>query len=241
MGIYGRDFAAVYNDRWAWFGPKMWPFLSLTVARRNPEARSWLDLCCGTGSLLELVIEAGFLAVGLDASPHQLRHARRNAPRARLVKADVRAFRLQERFDVITCMFDSLNYLTRKRDLERALRCARRHMAERGLFIFDVNTFGGLQDNWCRTSTMRETKLLTIIESSFDEKRAIGRCLITGFIKEGRRYRRFEEEHIQRGYRAEEIDTLLERVGFAFRKHDGSTFSRPRKRSGRLIYVCQIP
>ena len=239
MSIYGRDFAAVYNDQWAWFGPKMWPFLQGAVSKVNPDARNWLDLCCGTGSLLELVCEAGFTAWGLDASAHQLKHAKRNAPSARLLRADVRSYRLPGKFDVITCMFDSLNYLTTKRDLERAFRCARRHLSDGGLFMFDVNTFAGLQDNWRRTIAIRESGRLTVCESSFDERRARGCCLITGFVKDGRLWRRFEEEHIQRGYRAEEIDALLERAGLAFRKYDGRTFARPRKRSGRLLYVCR--
>ena len=118
--------------------------------------------------------EAGFEAVGLDASPHQFRHARRNAPATRLVKADVRPYRLPRRFDVITCMFDSLNDLTRRRDLERA-------------------------------------------------------------------FRRFQEEHIERGPRPEEIDESLRRASLAFGPHDARTLSRRRKRSSRLIYVCGHP
>lgn len=238
MGIYGKDFAALYSEGWAWFGPWVWPFLSSTVARRSPNANSWLDLCCGGGSLLKLVCDAGFQAVGLDRSRHQLRHARRSAPGARLVQSDVRAYDLDREFDVITCMFDSLNYLTTKKDLERAFRCARRHLADGGVFVFDVNTFEGLQDNWCSTAAIRAPGRLTVVESSFEEKHARGRCLITGFVKKGRLWRRFEEEHIQRGYLAEEVDGLLERSGFAQRKYDGRTFGRPRKRSGRLFYVC---
>jgi len=239
MAVYGKAFAEVYNKHWAFFGPRMWPFLSGMVARRVPGARSWLDLCCGAGSLLKLVCEAGFDAVGLDLSPHQLRYARLNAPRARLVQADVRDLELEQEFDVITCMFDSLNYLLTRRDLERAFRRVRRHMAPAGVFIFDVNTFEGLQDAWCRTSTIRDARCTIIIASSFDQRRARGRCLITGFVREGRLYGKFEEEHIQRGYRASEVDGLLEKAGFALRKYDGRTFCRPRKRSGRLLYVCR--
>lgn len=240
MAIYGQDFAAVYNETWFNFSARTWPFISEAVRERVPDARNWLDLCCGTGHLLRILVEAGFSATGLDASRHMLEHARRNAPAARIVKADVRDFRLKKRYDVVTCLFDSLNYLTRKRDLERAFRNARRHLSEGGLFVFDVNTYEGLQDRWCYTSVRRNRGRVIIVESSFDEKRARGRCLITGFLKQGRLYRKFEEEHIQRGYRAQEIADLLGRAGFAFRRHDGRTFARPRKRSERLVYCCQI-
>ena len=240
MAIYGQDFAAVYDETWFNFSARIWPFISEAVRERVPDARNWLDLCCGTGHLLRILVEAGFSATGLDASRHMLEHARRNAPAARIVKGDVRDFRLKKRYDVVTCLFDSLNYLTRKRDLERAFRNARRHLSEGGLFVFDVNTYEGLQDRWCYTSVQRHRGRLIIVESSFDQKRARGRCLITGFLKQGRLHRKFEEEHIQRGYRAQEIADLLGRAGFTFKGYDGRTFARPRKRSGKLVYCCQV-
>lgn len=238
MSIYGKEFAAVYSDRWAFWGAKMWPFLSKLVAAHKPEAQTWLDLCCGAGSLLKFVCDGGFSAVGLDISSHQLRYARKNAPRAKLVRSDVRSFSLPRKFDVVTCLFDSLNYLTRKRDLLRVFRRVRRHLNKGGLFAFDMNTFEGLQDHWCKISVTRERGRTIIVETSFDAKKVLGRCLITGFVKQGRSYRRFEEEHIERGYRAAEIEELLERAAFAYGKYDGARLSRARTRSGRLVYLC---
>ena len=239
MAVYGKEFAAVYNAKWAFWGPKMWPFLKETVARSVPQARTWLDLCCGAGSLLKFVCKSGFAATGVDRSRYQIAHARRNAPCARLIVGDILHLSLRERFDVVTCMFDSLNYLTRKADLLRAFRRARRHVKPNGIFVFDMNTFEGLQDQWCKTTARHERDLSLSIETSFDPTRALGRCVITGFVREGRLYRRFREEHVERGYRAGEIEDLLEKAGFSFRKRDGNRFGRPRKRSGRLLYVCR--
>lgn len=242
-GIYGRAFAAVYNELWRSFSAAMWPHLRKLAERPAPGERRWLDLCCGTGALLEHVIEAGYEAVGLDASSHQLAYARRNVPAARFVRADVRDFCLGRTFGVVTCMYDSLNYLTSGRDLERAFRCARRHLGAGGLFVFDMNTFAGLQANWCRTSASHTPRRTLIITSSFDETRAIGRCLITGFIRTGRLFEKFEEEHVQRGYRPGEIEQRLVRAGLRFRKYDVrgglAALARPRKHTGRLLYVCR--
>jgi hypothetical protein len=84
-----------------------------------------------------------------------------------------------------------------------------------------------------------EASRLTLTESSFDETPARGRCVITVLTKQGRLYRRSREEHVQRGYRREEVDGALERAGFDFTRYDGRTFRRPRKRSGRLLYACR--
>jgi SAM-dependent methyltransferase len=240
MTVYGKDFAALYNDKFRFWGPKMWPFLSQAVAKHNPEAKTWLDLCCGTGSLLSLVCDAGFDTVGVDRSSCQLKYAKQNAPRARLVLADIRELSLDGKVDVVTCMFDSLNYLTSSKDLKKVFRSVYLHLNRNGLFVFDMNTFEGLQDLWCRTSAIRETNRLTLVETSFDAKKALGRCSLTGFIQQGRVYRRFEETHIERGYHAAEIEDLLDQSGFGFKKFDGNYLSRPKIRSSRLLYLCNV-
>ena len=236
---YGKDFAPIYDRKWAFWGPKMWAFLRPLVRKQLPTARTWLDLCCGTGSLLRLVKRGGYDATGVDRSRHQIRLARRNVPGARFVVQDVRRLSLGRKFDVITCLQDSLNYLMVSRDLLKAFRGAHRHLAPNGIFAFDMTTFEGLDFKWNKTSAMHERNLTLIVETSFEPKRTLGHCLITGFILAKSGYRRFQEEHVQRGYRPKEIERLLARVGFVFKKYDGSSLGRPRKRSGRLLYVCR--
>ena len=236
MSIYGPGFAAAYNRDWAFWAEHLWPLLERVI----PEsARTWLDLCCGTGSMLAKAVEAGCEVVGMDASPHQLDHARRNAPKAELVHADVRDLDIGRSFDVITCLFDSLNYLAEPADFAGVLRRAKKHLAPRGRFVFDVNTYEGLQDAWQRTSAVRDPDHTVIIESSFDEETGIARAVITGFVREGDLYRRFEEEHVERGYRANEVGGMLVDVGFVFEVYDGHSLEAPEERSGRLVYVCR--
>lgn len=239
MSVYGEDFARVYNATWFNFSARLWPFISEVVRRQAPHASTWLDLCCGTGHLLKIVLDEGFSVTGLDRSPHMLQYARENAPGARLVESDVRSYRLGGRFDVVTCLFDSLNYLTRKRDVGQALRNARRHLSEDGLFVFDIDTFEGFRERRSGTSVRHEEDCVIVTESSFNAKRARGVCRITGFVQEGSLYRKFEEEHWQRGWRPDDVDGLLTEAGFSIRKYDGRKFTRPRKRSDRLVYVCR--
>ena len=236
--IYGNDFAYVYNDKWAYWGEKMWPFLHKAVKKEVAHASTWLDLCCGSGSLLKFICREGFSATGIDLSEHQISYAKQNVPGAHIVHGDIRKLSVPQSFDVITCIFDSLNYLTLKRDLGRVFKRVRLHMNQKGLFAFDMNTYEGLEDLWCTTTTTHDKNSTIIIETSFNKRRALGRCLVTGFLKDGKLYRRFQEEHIERGYKAHEIDNLLQKAGFIFRKYDGSTFSKPKKRSARLLYLC---
>ncbi len=78
-----------------------------------------------------------------------------------------------------------------------------------------------------------------LFEGKFGRETALGRKWITGFVKEGELYRRFQEEHCQRGYSGEEIERFLADAGFSFNKYDGHTVGRAGKRSERLLYVCR--
>jgi SAM-dependent methyltransferase len=239
MSPYGKDFAEFYNQHWAEWTERIWLFVSRTVKTCCPKASSWLDLCCGTGQLLRKVTGRGFTATGLDRSPHQLRHARRNAPKAKLVRADVRQFSLPERHDVITCLFDSLNYILTPVGLKAAFANAREHLNPGGVFIFDMNTEAGYLKHWNHASVrVREKARLLVMDTSYDRKARLALCSIIGFIGVGNRYRRFEERHLQRAFPEKTLDTMLKQLSFTFRKYDGYRFTRPRKDSGRWFYVC---
>ena len=234
--MYGPDFSSIYNEKWDLWGRMVWPFISKFITSHMDNARTWLDLCCGTGGLLKLASERGFNTVGVDRSRYQLRYASRKAPRARLVECDIRELLLRQKFDIITCMFDSLNYLLSRSELESVLRTVYDHLTEKGLFFFDIRTTAAFRSE--QNTVLREDKQTTIFENFFDQEQGLHRVLITGFIKQGTLYRRFEEEHIRRGYDAEEIEALLSSISLSFRPYDCNTFLKAGVGAKRLLYVC---
>lgn len=114
----------------------------------SPSPATALDLACGTGALTAELQARGLSVTGLDASAEMLEVARERLPGTRLVQADLRDFELGERFDLVTCVFDSLNNLTRDGDLGRALQRMAAHLSPGGLLAFDVNTRTGVRDLW---------------------------------------------------------------------------------------------
>ncbi len=114
------------------------------IRRYQPGAASLVELGCGTGAMLAGL--AGDLTVtGVDRSPEMLAIATRTVPAARLVRADITAFDLGERFDVAICVFDTLNHLTTLADWHAVFDRVRGHLTRGGLFVFDVNTAGRLR------------------------------------------------------------------------------------------------
>lgn len=243
MSLYGPDFSALYDQHWGSWGRRVWPFIQRAVRRafpRLPAAQvEWLDLCCGCGSLLEILSKRGYPAVGLDQSPSQLAHARRRAPSARLVPGDIRRFALGHRFRVVTCLFDSLNYIHSLKDVIRVFRRVARHLRNDGLFIFDVNTTVGLKQRWRGTSALVEPRRVAVFIGAHAAGGETGTFRVVGFARHGRHWRRFEEVHTQRGFTRDELDETLAVCGFRFTRYDGETFSRSAASSGRLIYCCR--
>jgi SAM-dependent methyltransferase len=66
--------------------------------------------------------------------------ARHKVPQARLFRQDMVDFHIDSRFDVICCVFDSINHVRRFSDWRRVFARVRRHLSPAGCFIFDINT-----------------------------------------------------------------------------------------------------
>ena len=77
---------------------------------------------------------------GLDLSNKMLSIARKKVPRAKLWRQDMVDFQIDERFDTVLCVFDSINHVRRFSDWKRVFARVRQHLSPGGCFIFDINT-----------------------------------------------------------------------------------------------------
>jgi SAM-dependent methyltransferase len=117
------------------------------VACYHPTARSLLELGCGTGAILA-GMTAELSVAGIDRSAEMLAAAARSAPTARLVRADITRFSLGTRFDVVICMFDTINHLPSLGQWQGMFNRVHEHLAAGGLFVFHINTAGRLRRLW---------------------------------------------------------------------------------------------
>ena len=138
-----RSFALLYD---ALLGNAMFPLIrrnfEWVVRRYGIRFRSAADVACGTGAFVRYLCQWGIPVVGVDRAMAMLRIAiQKNGENgARFLRQDLRQLQLPYPVDLITCHFDSLNYLLSTRDLFMALCRFRANLTKGGYAIFDMVT-----------------------------------------------------------------------------------------------------
>jgi len=103
--------------------------------------RSILELAAGPARHALEFARRGMSATALDLSPAMVRYARglarKQRRKLRVVRGDMRAFKLGRRFDLALLMMASDQHLLTQRDLVRHLRCVGRHLTPGGVFIVE--------------------------------------------------------------------------------------------------------
>lgn len=119
-------------------------FTRSLIARHKPDARTVLEIACGTGAILGHLANT-YEVAGLDRSASMLALARKKLPHVRFYRQDMTNFCIAKRFDAIVCVFDSINHVLNFTDWKKVFRQVALHLKDDGLFVFDVNTPGKLR------------------------------------------------------------------------------------------------
>lgn len=192
---------------------KRWVAYILDIFDRfNISPKKILDLACGTGTCCLLFAKSGFDVMGVDSSKGMLDVAKSKTKRFNIKFScqDMANFSLSQKVDVVTCLFDSPNYLLEEEELSNAYKCAYDVLNDGGFFIFDMNTEYGLSTCWGNKVYVKENKnVLSIWRNSFDTKSHIARLDLTLFIKKNGYYERLDETHFEKAYQNSKIEDLL--------------------------------
>ena len=173
-----------YNN-WAWLynktvGPDysqpQLQLLQRVLLPYLPQQARILDLCCGTGQLIQPLVAAGYQVTGLDGSEEMLAYARQNAPQATYLLADARTFALSNTFDGVFSTSASLNHLMSLTELTQVFACVFASLKHGGRFVFDLNHPGQLARWWRGQPTEGEIShnYAWMITPHYDSQRAEG-------------------------------------------------------------------
>ena len=243
MGSY-ENFARVYDElmdnvpyeEWAQF------ILNLLQDRKITEGLV-LELGCGTGKLMTLLGKAGFDMIGVDNSVEMLQIAREKTSQDFLyLLQDMREFELYGTVKAVISVCDSVNYITKKEELRKVFQLVNNYLDPEGVFIFDFNTEYKYRELIGETVIAEDREDVSFIWfNEYDEESHLNDIDLKVFVQEeGDIYQKFQEEHIQRGYRLDEIKQLLEESGLIFlQAYEEYTMQAPQPDSGRIVVVAQ--
>jgi SAM-dependent methyltransferase len=138
--MYGAELAAVYELIYRSRG-KDWAAEAVdtaTLIRAGcPDARSLLDVACGTGAHLATFQTLFDHVEGLELATPMREVAAKRLPGVRLHAADMRRFDLGRTFDAVVCMFTAIGYLPTVPDMRAAIACMARHLRPGGILVVE--------------------------------------------------------------------------------------------------------
>lgn len=191
-------------------------YIEWQFSRRPEGVKLALDLCCGTGSLTQLLAARGYDMIGVDASADMLALAANKefAGEAPLFLCQsIERLNLYGSVDACVSTLDSINYITQPKKLQQGFARVHLFLEPGGLFLFDINrpeTLAAMdgevfldetEDTYCVWRGSMERGVLT-----FD---------MDIFRQSGNHWNRYYEQHRQRAYQIDELSEMLKTAGFS--------------------------
>ena len=209
----------------------------------NIECKDYLDVACGTGNVTVRLAKHFKDIYAVDLSEDMLREAfnklKENRIKGKIICQDMTEMQLNRKFDLITSVLDSTNYITDEDDLEKYFSSVKEHLKDDGIFIFDVKSYYKLSEILGNNIyTYSEEDVFYTWENVFEDDMVS--MFLTFFVKQGELYERFEEEHFERAYKEEELESALSNCGLkVINKFDGYSNNKVQANSERIVYVVK--
>lgn len=210
----------------------------------NIEFEDYLDLACGTGNVGVRVGKYFKNMYAVDISNDMLNIAfekfKQNKIKAKVICQDMSELSLNHKFNLITSVLDSTNYITEEEDLFNYFKSVYDHLKDDGLFIFDINSYYKLSEIMGNNIyTYSSEDVFYTWENTFEDN--ILNMFLTFFVKnENNLYERFEEEHFEKAYQEKDIEDILNEIGFnILGKFCGYSDLKPDNNSERILYVLR--
>lgn len=219
---------------------RMWTsYYLLLLAHQNVRPKRVLDVCCGTGTMCELLVDEGMTMSGFDLSAGMIEEARRKAAKKKLPiryeVADARTFDMGEEYEAAFSFFDSLNNILEPEGLFQAFQRVAAHLPSGASWIFDLNTAYAFEEQMFDQQSSPRAKLKYDWIGSYDK----GTRIITVDMKFRRDGEEFHEVHQQRAHPKDEVIEMLVQAGFEnIRTFHSYTLNPVRVKSDRIHFTC---
>ncbi len=169
-----------------------------------------MELACGTANVAGLLCQEGYDVDACDLSRQMLEIAQQKPVKPRLFRQSMTDTLPCIDYDLVICLFDSINYLLRKQDIKATLGSVADALKPGGLFIFDISTLNNSVENFNDTySFTRLDKGYLMHHAEYEDFSHKQRSHLYHFVKQAFSYSMERESHVQMVYRHSEIVELI--------------------------------
>lgn len=242
------SFAAVYDTFMDNIPYEEWgTYLKELLKEYEIEDGLVLDLGCGTGTMTEILAEAGYDMIGVDNAEDMLEIAMEKKVESGhdilYLLQDMREFELYGTVKAVVSICDSVNYITEEEELLEVFRLVNNYLDPKGMFIFDFNTEYKYREilGDCTIAENRDACSF-IWDNYYYEEEQINEYALSLFIQEedSDLYRKYEETHFQKAYNYETMRRLIEESGLEFvTAYDAFTHDAPTEKSERIYMIAR--
>jgi SAM-dependent methyltransferase len=179
-----------------------------------------LDVACGTGKSFLPMLARGYEVTACDISPSMVEIAREAAlgTGAEVLVADARDLPVLGRFDLVTSINDSLNYVLGERELGSVFRGVAHNLRPGGLFVFDLSSLHTYRHFFARDIAMEADGAFFCWrgETAADAPPGVlASSMVEVFATDdGECWHRTRSRHVQRHHPPEIVERLLGEAGF---------------------------
>lgn len=202
-----------------------------------------LDLGCGTGSMTELLAEAGYDMIGVDNSGDMLQIAMEKRERSGrdilYLLQDMREFELYGTVAAVVSICDCMNYILEYDELVEVFSLVNNYLDPKGIFIFDLNTVYKYRELLSDSTIAEDREESSFIWDNFyDEETMVNEYDLSLFIREeSGLYRKYSETHYQKAYSLDTVKMALEEAGLQFITAYDAFSREPVREDSERIYI----
>lgn len=186
---------------------------------RMPEARTLLDLGCGTGSLTAIMSKRGYELIASDISADMLMEARDKCFQLEGIIQPLFLCQAMTELDLYGTVnaayssLDAINYLPDSQ-LPRVFSLLHLFIEPGGIFIFDINSPQRLRSLDGSVSVDEDENILCLWRGDYDSEEKALFYALDIFTRKGRHWQRSTEEHVEYVHEPEALCRMLSDAGF---------------------------
>lgn len=135
---YAKYYDSIYYESYGEWYKKQVNFVISQIKKNRIKGKQLLDVACGTGNHVKFFKQKNYIVTGVDSNREMLKIAKKKVKGVKFIQQDMKKLRLNKKFDIITCLFSSINYNQNLKELKKTLTNFYNHLNDTGILIFDA-------------------------------------------------------------------------------------------------------